>query len=181
MVVETRNRITEAEFLAWPDSQSKLELVDGEVVAVTTSIGHGYIAVTLIGMLLAAGLRKLGGIFESGTGFRMANGNIRLPDVSFMRRERLSRFAWDTFGVGAPDLCVEIISPSERPGAISQKIGEYFESGAEQVWLLWPETECVTVYESLQKVRTYGPREELDGGNLLPGFRTRVHELFATE
>jgi Uma2 family endonuclease len=180
-VVETGRQITEADFLAWPETGSKVELVDGEVVEVATTIEHGYIAVTLIGLLLAAGLRKLGGIFDSGTGFRMTNGNIRLPDVSFMRRERLERFAWDAIGDGAPDLCVEIISPSERPGAISRKIGEYFESGAEQVWLLWPEDQRVTVYRSLQNVRTWQSDEELDGGDLLPGFRCRVGTLFATE
>lgn len=180
-MTETHGGITEAEFLDWPDSQSKIELVDGEVVSVATSIEHGYIAVTIIGLLLAAGLRKLGGIFDSSTGFRMTNGNIRLPDVSFMRRERLEAFTWETFGVGAPDLCVEIISASERPGTISRKIGEYFESGAEQVWLLWPETRCVTVYRSLQNVRTFGPGEDLDGSDLLPGFRCRVEDLFATE
>ncbi len=85
------------------------------------------------------------------------------------------------FQEGAPDLCVEIISPSEQPGEMRRKVGEYFSSGAQQVWHLFPETEQAIIYTSLKTAQAYEPGDEINAGGLLPGFRSRVSDLFALE
>jgi Uma2 family endonuclease len=109
----------------------------------------------------------------------MKNGNIRAPDVSFVRRDRVPEGAEaQKFFNGAPDLAVEIVSPTEDREDAFRKIGEYFEAGARQVWIVQPATRTVTVYHSMDRVRTYEANEELEGGDLLPGFRCAVSDLF---
>jgi len=50
-----------------------------------------------------------------------------------------------------------------------------------QVWVLWPRSRAVTVYEAGGVVRELGAEEELEGGEVLPGFRVKVSDLFAVE
>lgn len=179
-MVETRPKLTEDEFMAMPDDGHKYELVDGEAKEVPTGGLHGDIAVTLI-LMLGSIARQLGRLFDSGTGFRMAGGNVRSPDVAFMRRDRLpDGVAPLGFVEGAPDLAIEIISESEDRSDAARKIVEYFESGAQQVWTVQPLTQSVTVYHSLDRVRTWDAHEELTGGDLLPGFHCQVGEIFTT-
>lgn len=179
-MVETQTRITEEEFLALPKDLGHIELVDGEVVHVSTTLRHEDIGATLM-LLMGIQARKHGRVFGSSAGFRKANGNIRVPDLSFMRAERLPEGkAPDEFGDGASDLAVEILSPSERPGAIYRKLGEYFDAGAKQVWLVRPETQTVTVYGTEPDPTILGADDELTAGDLIPGFRCRVADLFAT-
>lgn len=179
-MVEARPNLTEEEFMALPDDGHKYELVDGEAKEVPTGFMHGVIAVTLI-LMLGMIARQFGRLADSSTGFRMAGGNVRSPDVSFVRRERLpDGIAPSGFFDGAPDLAIEIISESEDRSDAARKIVEYFESGAQQVWTVQPLTQSVTVYKSLDNVRTYEAHEELTGGDLLPGFSCKVADVFAT-
>jgi Uma2 family endonuclease len=176
-MVETRQRLTEEEFLALPDDGRKYELVDGEAKEVPTFLRHGKIALALA--ILMAELRRFGDLFDSSTGFRMAGGNIRSPDVSFVRKDRLPEDDdLDQFLDGAPDLCVEIISPSEDRHDIYRKLFEYFESGAQEVWHVFPEARRVVVHRSLDDVHTLRENDELESPDLLPGFRCRVRDLF---
>ena len=114
--------------------------------------------------------------------FRMVNGNIRVPTLSFTRKEWFpGGHAPETFGDLAPDLCVEIISPAERPGQISRKVQEYFDGGAVQDWHVFPERQEVVVFTSPTDAQTLGADGILDAGGLLPGFSCRVADLFKTE
>jgi Uma2 family endonuclease len=118
-------------------------------------------------------------MFDSGSGFRMKSGNVRSPDLSLMRRDRLPEGrAASGFGDGAPDVCVEVISPPEDQREIIRKLNEYFESGAQQVWHIYSATRNVVVYSLTADIRYLGPDDELDGGELLPGFRCEVASLF---
>jgi Uncharacterized protein conserved in cyanobacteria len=109
----------------------------------------------------------------------MAQGNIRSPDVSVMRTDRLpDGKAPEGFVDGAPDLAVEVVSPSERLSDLLAKMAEYFESGAQEVWLLLPDRRQVYRYRTPLEVQTLEADDTLTGGELLPEFRVRVGELF---
>lgn len=180
-MVETQTRVTEQEFLALPKDLGHVELVDGEVIDVATTLRHEDVGMSLA-LLMGFEARKHGRLFGSSAGYRMANGNIRVPDLSFVRSERLpDGQAPNEIGDGAPDLAVEILSPSERPGAIYRKLGEYFDSGAQQVWLIRPETQTVQVHGTQPDPLILGASDELTAGDLIPGFRCRVADLFSTE
>jgi Uma2 family endonuclease len=177
-MVETRPRLTEEDFMALPDDGRKYELVDGEAQEVPTGVLHeaiGYWLMRLLGPVADA----YGIVAGSSAGFRMANGNIRAPDVSFTRWERLpGGRPPQRFGEGAPDLCVEIISPSETYRDVRRKVEEYLASGASQVWLLEPLDETLTIHHANGDVRLYRAGDEVNSGDLLPGFSCLVSDVF---
>lgn len=100
---------------------------------------------------------------------------IRGPDVSFVRRERFDPVEADrSFFRGAPDLAVEILSPSNRPTEIHAKIADYLAAGAVLVWVIDPKQEAVFVHRSLLAPRQVPAGGSLDGEDVLPGFSVPV-------
>ena len=104
---------------------------------------------------------------------------VRGPDVAFVSRERFERNA-DTVKAfaGAPDLAVEVLSPSNTAAAMHAKVADYLAAGARCVWVVDPESQTVTVYTSLLWPYRLGEEETLDGDDVVPGFRVRVGEIF---
>ncbi len=174
-------KVTEEELMRLPRDGRKWELEEGKLTAQPTSVKHEEIIFNLAVML--APFKRGRGIVTLGQGgFRMTNGNVRAPDVSFTRKERFpGGHAPDTFGDLAPDLCVEIISPSERPGQMSRKVQEYFDGGAVQVWHVFPERQEVVVFTSPTETQTFGADDTLDTGDILPGFSCRVGDWLILE
>jgi Uma2 family endonuclease len=80
----------------------------------------------------------------------------------------------------APDLAVEILSPTDLHEKVSGKIREYFAAGVRQVWLISPEYKTVTIYQSPTQVSILTEADELISGEIVPGFRCRLRELFQT-
>ena len=111
---------------------------------------------------------------------RMIGGNIRMPDVSFIRKERLpdGKVGADAVSI-APDLAVEIVSVSNTPAELERKRRESFASGAVLVWEIDPRTRDAHVYTAPDTVRRIPPAGSLDGGALLPGFTLKLTDLFA--
>jgi Uma2 family endonuclease len=170
---------TEADLLCLPDDGRKYELVNGRLVEVPTGGRHGKISSEVLGRFYTT--RPLNAtLYDSSTGFRMVGGNIRSPDVSVMRNERLPEGKSPVgFIEGAPDLAVEVISPTEKASDILEKIGEYFASGAQEVWLLFPERKQVHRYTANLEVQVLNEDDILKGEPILPGFEVRVGDLFA--
>src|SRR5205814_3045167 len=125
---------------------------------------------------------RLGSVLDSSTGFWMNNRNCRAPDISFVTKERLiSRgFKRSTrkFFPGAPDLAVEILSPNNTRAEIDARLKDFFSSGARVAWIVNPDAECVEVCHAPDKRRLLGAGAELDGEQLLPGFRYPIADLF---
>ena len=179
--------ITEDELLRLPKdgpgnpAAAKYERVNGRLTEVPTSSGHDEIGFNII-LLIGPHTRGRGVGSTGQDGFRMANCNVRAPDVSFTRRERIpGGRPGSGFGSVAPDLCVEIILPSERPVDIGDKQRDYFDSGASLVWHVFPETRSVTVWTSPTEARSLSGADTLDAGDLLPGFSCRVGDIFTQE
>lgn len=124
--------------------------------------------------------RRLGQILGDG-GFLLARDpdTVRGPDVSFVTRER-----WDAvldlrrFFRGAPDLAVEIVSPSNRAGEMHAKVADYLAAGARLVWIVDPERRAVTVHRTLLAPRRLGVSDVLEGEDVLPGFAIQVASIF---
>ena len=172
-----RERLTEEEFMRLPDDGRKYELVDGEAKEVPTGFLHDIIIARIIELLMphARGLAYVGG---SSAGFRMASSNVRAPDVSVTLKSRLPGGPTIGFWNEAPDLCIEIISPSENRADMARKVQEYFDSGAHEVWQLFPESKSLRRFTSAQH------HDDLEGDSvitlpaLLPSFQSLVSNLF---
>jgi Uma2 family endonuclease len=105
---------------------------------------------------------------------------LRGPDVSFVRSERFeANEARRSYIRGGPDLAVEILSPSNRPGEMRARVAEYLAAGTRLVWVVDPERETVTTYRSLFEPRRVGRDGTLDGEDVLPGLSISAAELFA--
>jgi Uma2 family endonuclease len=179
--VAAKPKLTEEEFLRLPDDGRKYELVDGEAKEVPAGVRHDVLVARII-VFLAPLVRGIGILAASSAGFRMVTGNIRSPDVSLILRERLPEGKPpEGFMDGAPDLAIEVISPNEDWAELGRKLGEYFMSGAKEVWLVDPEKVTVTVYKSLTDVQVFHAEDEITGGDLLPEFRCKVADLVAVE
>jgi Uma2 family endonuclease len=174
--------ITSEEFAKIPDDDYRYELVEGRVVRVSPP-GSLHAAVTVqFAILLAQHVRKhnLGTVLSEG-GFRLATNpdTVRGPDLSFVRRERIpSAGLPEGFWSGAPDLAVEICSPGDSRPEILAKVNDYLTCGARLVWVVDPRNKSVTAYRRVLEPITSGVDDTLDGGDVVPGFRCAVREIF---
>ena len=112
----------------------------------------------------------------------MKSGQIRLPDISFTSKDDMPAGGVDNPAVPRvpPTLAVEVISESNTAREMRQKAKEYFGSGSRLVWMIYPKTRTVEVFEQLQEhpTRTLTESDILDGGAVLPGFSISVSEIF---
>ena len=174
-------RMTVEEF-AQIDEPGRFDLVDGEVWALpATSIPHGRYTVRFMLKLGNHVLQHGGGeVFGGELGFLVdpAGRTVLCPDVSFVRTDRQPGEEEKGFFPGAPDLAVEVISPSERPRQVQKKVARYLEAGTLLVWCVYPEQRQVIVYAEDAPPRMLGATDMLDGGNVLPGFQLSLSEIF---
>jgi Uma2 family endonuclease len=181
--VATKKRVwTEAELEALPEDGYIHEVVDGELVmSPKNNWQHGEICARLLTALKTfADQQRLGAVWDSSTGFWMANRNCRAPDVSFIARQRLRglKRSEPAFFEGGPDLAVEIISPSNTRRDIDQRLKDFFSSGTKLAWVIDPEREMVEICRSPTQRRLVGSGANLDGEELLPGFQYAIADLF---
>lgn len=160
----------------------RYELANGELIEVPGAGGtHGRLALWVGALLLRfVGPRDLGVVSGDGTGYLLSRDpdNLRIPDVSFVSTARLpGGEVPEAFWPFAPDLAVEIVAPHDRAEDVQSKVREYLDAGTRMVWVLWPKRRSVTVYGPGGDIRDLGPEDELDRGDVLPGFRVRVAAL----
>ena len=123
----------------------------------------------------------LGLCCSTGTGFILERDPdiVRAPDAAFVASGRIPETGVPVgYWPFAPDLAVEVVSPSDRLADVHAKIVDYLAAGTRLVWLVEPETRMVHVYRSTRQVDVLGTDDALDGGDVLPGFRTPVQHLF---
>ncbi len=181
MATTTRKAATEEDLLRTPKDGSTYELVDGEIRVSPGGVRHGAVSLRLAALLHSfVSARQLGVVIESNTGFRLPGGNVRSPDACFVAAGRFAEGRLpDGFADLAPDLAVEVISPGDRPRHVLDKVGEYLEAGVRLVWVIDPKRERAVAYRSLSEVRELGPADDLDGEDVLPGFRCRLSDILA--
>jgi Uma2 family endonuclease len=181
-MVATR-RVTIEEFASLP-LQGRWELIDGEPVEMSPSADESSsIGATIIGFLIPfVRPRRLGRVYGADGGFVLFpdRATVRVPDVAFVRAERAPQGrARKSFPRLAPDLVVEVLSPSDSTSEVVAKLEMYQEAGVPLIWLVDPDKMTVTVIEAGSPTTVLGRDDILDGGNVLPGFSVPVAELFA--
>jgi Uma2 family endonuclease len=145
------------------------------------SLEHGAIGIRL-GRYLDAYVEEnsLGLVCNSQTTYRFIGQKAnRLPALSFVSRERLPARI-DQNADFAPDLAVEVLSKGDDVSEIDQKILQYQRSGVRLVWVIHPIIQVVDVYRLKDglKLQRLLPENELDGEDVIPGFRLKVSRLF---
>lgn len=176
--------LTAEDLLKLPRGKFRYELIEGELKQMSPAgHDHGRIAMELavpLGQYVKS--NRLGKIYAAETGFILKTDpdTVRAPDIAFIRQERVadagrSKGYWK----GAPDLAVEVISPSNSVEELEDKIRMWLEAGTRLVWVISPKLSTVTVYQSLTDIETLTEKDMLNGGDVIPGFEFPVAELFA--
>lgn len=158
------------------------ELVDGTLVEKPVGYEESFLAMWLgtaiNNFVLAHNLGMVNG--EQGM-FDLPGGPVRGPDVSFTAWQSTPgrQRPRDAFPNLAPDLVVEVLSPSNTAAEMTRKRREYFRAGVRLVWEINPRTRTVTEYTADDAGTPLPATGALDGGPVLPGFRVPLADLFA--
>ncbi|MFN2491666.1 MAG: Uma2 family endonuclease [Pyrinomonadaceae bacterium] len=175
--------MTADELLALPRGQFRYELINGELKKMSPAgHRHGRIIIRISTPLAQHVMQKeLGDVYAAETGFKLKSDpdTVRAPDIAFVTRQRVEAIG-DTIGYwpGAPDLAVEVLSPDDRVSEVEEKVSEWLDAGSKQVWVVSPKLKTVTVYRSPTDIAVLTENSTLDGGDVVPGFRITLAEIF---
>jgi len=173
--------VTAEEFFDYPDSKDH-ELVRGMPRVCEPPGGvhgrlAGRIAARLVEHVERLGLGTV--LVEAGYLLQRAPDTVRGPDVSFISVARLPPDQIpEQFIPGAPDLAVEILSPGSRWSEVEEKVADYLGGGARLVWLVDSRERRVMVRYPDRPPRIVAADGELDGEDVVPGFKLALAELF---
>jgi Uma2 family endonuclease len=166
-----------------PEDHLRHELVRGELTTKPYADAiHGQCVAAVILFLSQYGDRHNCGVFIGpGTGFHIAHApdTVLAPDVAFIRKGRFPPDdSNDGYFPGAPDLAVEVLSPSDSASEIMEKIDEWLTAGTRLVWVVDPAKKSVGVYAPDHQPRILKSNDQLDGDEVLPGFSLAVAKIF---
>lgn len=161
----------------------RFELVAGELrVMSPAGWRHGAIVgnlQTILGAFIRQ--KRLGKVFGAETGFQLKTDpdTVRAPNFAFITNRRIPKKPpKNSYWPGAPDLAVEVLSPSDRTGEVDEKITEWLTSGAQTVWIVDPKLKIVTIHHVGRAAQVRSVGELLEGDPVVPGFSCAVNELF---
>lgn len=158
------------------------ELVDGVLLEKDVGYAESILAVFIGSALLQFVLpQKLGLVAGEGGMLRLAPGKVRIPDVSFVSRDRLpgGRIPRKPIPDLVSDLAVEVLSEGNTRREMDNKLKDFFRAGVRLVWYVDPRTSTVSVYTSPRKRTVLTVKDVLTGGDVLPGFELSLRRLFA--
>lgn len=160
----------------------RAELVRGELIQfMPTGHPHGCVESNLA-MLLGAFVKthNLGRVLTGETGLYTQRDpdTVRGMDVAYISHERLAQVKSTSFLDVAPELVIEIMSPSDSWTEINDKIEEYFEVGVKLIWIVNPKRKRVHAYHSFTELDLFNTEDMLTGGVVLPDLEIRVADIF---
>ena len=157
------------------------ELIDGTLVEKPAGEEESFLG-SWLGTLLNQFVvpRNLGIVTGEQGFYELPSGPVRGPDVAFTSWDRLPgrRRSGQPIPRQAPDLAVEVLSPSNTRGEMARKRDEYFRAGVRLVWEVDPRARAVRVYTAADRSEDLAGDQTLTGGDVLPGFTLPLADLF---
>ncbi|MBC8291509.1 MAG: Uma2 family endonuclease [Planctomycetes bacterium] len=163
-------------------SDSRLELVRGELCEMNpTGWDHGEVS-SVINIILGGFVRSqdLGKTVIAEVGFRIEcdPDTVRAPDVAFVEKGRIPTGPQKSFFDGAPDLAVEVVSPSDRISRVMEKVEMWLQCGSRAVWLVDPARKSASIATLVDGHVESRDVDVLADAELLPGFELTLSELW---
>ena len=180
--VEGAVPVTAEQLAELPGDGLRRELVDGEILTMPpTGWVHGVVSAAVVHRLRSwVREHDLGYAVGAETGFVLGRrpDTVRAPDAAFVRKDRMAGASPAGFAELAPDLVVEVLSPSDRASEVTRKALAWVHAGVRLVWVVDPEVRAVTVHGPGGIALLDDPAAVLDGGDVLPGFTLPLAVLF---
>ncbi len=177
----TTHTMTAEELFNLQDEPNRHALIKGELLTKPPpNLKHGFVIMNLA-VPLATHIKanKLGVVAaESGFILEQNPDTVLGPDISFVRAERIKTIP-DAYVEMAPDLAVEVVSPSQFKPEIERKASLWLEHGVLEVWLVYPKSRKVEIRRATGETQLLQEGDDLTGGDLIPGFRIPVSEIFS--
>ena len=182
-LMATKTLLTVEDYMRLPESVEtsdvRYELVEGELVTVSPTAPIHNLVRGKLERLLGAFLEGKGlGVVLAEQAFHLFGNTVRIPDISFVGSSR--PFDLHRTPEGAPDLAVEVVSPTNTPREIDRRISDYFAAGCKRVWIVYPEEREVYIHGLAGVTRRRG-HDLLEDSELLPGFLVKISSLFEYE
>jgi Uma2 family endonuclease len=193
ITVEPGRLLTVEEFAALPPEPEgwRSELIEGRVIRMPPVLDphHDQIIANLVAALLPfARAHKLGRVTLSQVGYDLTPANADkgptlVPDLAFVSRGRAEQVRearkHKRYMHLAPDLAVEVVSPSQATSAeMEERAQRWLKGGTQLVWNIWPDPERVDVWPADGEMQTLKAPARLSGGDVIPGFALPVADLF---
>ena len=177
----TEQLVTTEELLNMPDDGFRYELVRGELRQMPPAgTDHGAYAENVsFSLSTHARANDLGRMYIAETGFRLSSDHVRVPDTAFVRRERVKPTGeMPGFFPGAPDLAVEVISPSDTYSEVEEKVADWLDAGTRAVVVVDPRRRTVKVHRSVTDAAVLTEADTLAVEDVVPGWEMPVREIF---
>jgi len=180
--MSSKTLLTADELELMPDDDSvQTELDEGELISMPPAGeehgGCGGEIAVILGSYVKS--HRLGRVYTADTGFRLRPDTVRAPDVAFVRADRVAAIRSQGFAKGAPDLAVEIFSPSDNVRQLMRKVKQYFAAGTHTVWIVYPDRREVQLLEATGTDRLLRAGDSIEAPELVPGFSVPIAEFFA--
>ena len=180
----TERLITAREFIRMLDDGCRLELIAGKVTKRRYVWWSEGLAGTAMFMSLMDYLEQedLGGIaLASGVGYHIKSNpdHVRVPNVAYIRQERMDVEDPEFFFPGAPNIAIENVTTCDTYNYMDDKIRAWLEAGSGMVIVLNVHNKSVMVHYSLKQAAMLTAGDTLDGGDVLPGWRMPVADIFS--
>jgi len=165
-------------FVFLPENGDKhFEYVGGAIVEVVSNNKSSRIGLYIGGRLsVFTEEHDLGWVTGADGGYRIM-GERYIPDAAYMSKKRQPQPSEEAYNPLAPDLAVEVISPTDDRDGLRIKVVNYLLAGT-RVWVVDPEKQQIEDYIPQQSPRTIGMDGTLEGGDMLPGFQLAVSRIF---
>ena len=154
------------------------EYVKGKLIPMAPpTMEHGEISMNL-SFLLSLHVREnqLGRLYPADTDFKLGDRLVK-PDIAFVSTARMPENKRQASPV-APDLAVEVVSPTDIQYRVAEKAFAYLDAGTRLVWVVEPVGKTVTVYRSKTDIKTLPSNDTLNGEDVVEGFSCQVAQLF---
>jgi Uma2 family endonuclease len=183
MATAPPDRLLTAEDLTeLPDDGCRYELVKGRLVRMPPAASASSLVAMILGWRVMSFVRQhaLGSCLGADGGVRLGSNpdTVRAPDFAFFSQARLPGGVPPSGYLGAPDLAVEVLSPTDRFGDVLVKVAEYLAAGVRLVWVIDYRSRSAFVFRPDRGYDTLTGDAQLDGEDVLPGFRLPLSVLW---